>query len=60
MHKLILKNMGPIQECEMNIDDFTVLTGVQASGKSTIAKAIFFFRCDLPAKMDTKKLQKTK
>ena len=36
--------MGPIQECEMNIDDFTVLTGVQASGKSTIAKAIFFFR----------------
>lgn len=44
MHKLILKNMGPIQECEMNIDDFTVLTGVQASGKSTIAKAIFFFR----------------
>lgn len=44
MHKLILKNIGPIKECEMDIDDFTVLTGSQASGKSTIAKAIFFFR----------------
>lgn len=44
MHKLLLKNMGPIKECQMNIDDFTVLTGAQASGKSTIAKATFFFR----------------
>ena len=27
----------------MHVDDFTVLTGPQASGKSTIARAIYFF-----------------
>ena len=36
--------MGPIKECSINIDNFTVFTGPQASGKSTIAKAVFFFR----------------
>ena len=44
MHKLILKNMGPIKECSINIDNFTIFTGPQASGKSTIAKAVYFFR----------------
>lgn len=44
MHKLVLKNMGPIKECSINIDNFTIFTGPQASGKSTIAKAVFFFR----------------
>lgn len=28
----------------MNIDDFIVCTGPQASGKSTVAKSIFFFK----------------
>lgn len=44
MHKLILKNMGPIKDCSINIDNFTIFTGPQASGKSTIAKAVYFFR----------------
>lgn len=44
MRKLYLKNFGPIDSCEIMIDDFTVLTGPQAAGKSTIAKAIAFFR----------------
>ena len=33
-----------IKHCEMDIGEFTILTGVQASGKSTIAKAVFFCR----------------
>lgn len=44
MQKLILKNMGPIKECEINVDEFTVFTGAQATGKSTIAKSIYFFK----------------
>lgn len=44
MHRLLMNNVGPIKRCDINIDKFTVLTGAQASGKSTIAKSIFFFR----------------
>ena len=44
MHQLILKNVGPIKNCEVSITDFNVFTGAQASGKSTIAKSVFFFR----------------
>ena len=44
MRKLYLNNFGPINSCEIMIDDFTILTGPQAAGKSTIAKAIAFFR----------------
>ena len=44
MHHVKITHLGPIQSCEIDIDDFTVLTGPQASGKSTIAKTIYFFR----------------
>lgn len=44
MHHLIMRNIGPISKCDIDIDNFTVFTGTQASGKSTIAKSIFFFR----------------
>lgn len=44
MHRLVLKNTGPIKECSINVDNFTIFTGPQVSGKSTIAKAVFFFR----------------
>lgn len=43
-HELTLHHIGPIQECSLSIDNFTVLTGPQSSGKSTVAKAIYFFR----------------
>ena len=39
-----INNLGPIKHCRMDLEKFCVLTGPQASGKSTIAKAIFFFR----------------
>lgn len=44
MAKMEIHNLGPIKECTMEIDNFTVLTGVQASGKSTIAKSVYFCR----------------
>lgn len=44
MHRLSLRNLGPVDECEINCCPFMVMTGEQASGKSTIAKAIYYFR----------------
>lgn len=41
---LSIKNLGPIKDCELDLSKMMVLGGPQASGKSTIAKAIFFFR----------------
>ncbi len=44
MQKISISNLGPVKRCELEINDFTVFTGPQASGKSTIAKSIFFFK----------------
>ena len=44
MEKIIINKLGPIRHCELNINDFMIFTGPQASGKSTIAKSIFFFK----------------
>lgn len=44
MQKLIIHKLGPIEDCNLEISDMLVLTGEQASGKSTIAKSIFFFK----------------
>ncbi len=44
MHSLIINKLGPISHVELTEKSFMLLTGSQASGKSTIAKAIFFFR----------------
>ncbi len=42
MARIEIHDLGPITDCEMGIDNFTILTGAQASGKSTIAKSVFF------------------
>ena len=44
MSQLIINSLGPIETCELESSQFMTLTGFQASGKSTIAKAIYFFR----------------
>ena len=44
MGKLTINNLGPLKECIVEERKFSVLTGAQASGKSTVAKAFFFFR----------------
>lgn len=44
MHQLKVHKLGPIDHCELTCSQFMTFTGFQASGKSTIAKAIFYFR----------------
>ncbi|MDR1680152.1 MAG: ATP-binding protein [Prevotellaceae bacterium] len=44
MQKIEIKNFGPITELTLDIKDFMLFIGPQASGKSTIAKTIFFFK----------------
>lgn len=44
MEKIVINKLGPIKHCSLEINDFMVFTGPQASGKSTIAKSIFFFK----------------
>lgn len=40
---LKIQNLGPIKNCELDLNKMMVLAGPQAAGKSTIAKLIFFF-----------------
>lgn len=44
MEKIIIRNLGPISNCELSINDFVLFIGEQASGKSTICKCIYFFK----------------
>lgn len=44
MQKLIVDNFKQITHAEIEIKDFLLLIGPQASGKSTIAKLIYFFK----------------
>lgn len=56
MHKLIIHRLGPIEHCELECSRFMTLTGFQASGKSTVAKVIYYFRT---IKEDIMELAKT-
>lgn len=40
----MINKLGPIEHCELECSQFMTFTGFQASGKSTIAKAIYYFR----------------
>ncbi len=44
MQKIRISHLGPVKELEMDIKDFNLLIGEQTTGKSTVAKAIYFFR----------------
>jgi len=44
MHRIEIKNFGPIKKVEMDITKMCFLLGELASGKSTIAKLVYFFR----------------
>ena len=44
MQKLIIDNFKQITHAEIEVKDFLLLIGPQASGKSTIAKLIYFFK----------------
>lgn len=44
MQKIIINNFGPINHAEIELTKLVVLIGEQATGKSTIAKLIYFFK----------------
>lgn len=44
MEKLIVENFLSIERAELEIGRFTVIIGPQASGKSVLAKLVYFFR----------------
>ena len=44
LQTLELNNLGPIGQCRLEINRFTVFTGPQSNGKSTVAKAVYFFK----------------
>jgi len=44
MHRIEIKNFGPIKYFEAELKDLMFFIGPQASGKSTISKIIFFCR----------------
>ena len=44
MQKIIIDRFKQISHAEIELRDFLFLIGEQASGKSTIAKLIYFFK----------------
>ena len=44
MQRIEINNFGPIEHASVEVAPLTILIGQQASGKSTIAKLIFFFK----------------
>ncbi|MCL2016567.1 MAG: ATP-binding protein [Defluviitaleaceae bacterium] len=44
MQKIIINKLGPIDHAELECTKWIVFIGAQSTGKSTVAKAIFFFR----------------
>jgi AAA15 family ATPase/GTPase len=42
--RLAIHQFGPISNLEIDIDDILIFIGSQATGKSTVSKAIFFFK----------------
>jgi predicted ATP-dependent endonuclease of OLD family len=42
--RLIIHQFGPITDIDIEVKDILVFIGSQASGKSTVSKAIFFFK----------------
>lgn len=41
---LHIRKFGLIKSCDMEVTGLIILTGPQASGKSTLAKLIYFFK----------------
>ena len=42
--QLYIHQFGPISDVKIEVDDLLIFIGSQASGKSTVSKAIFFFK----------------
>lgn len=44
MHQLTIDFLGPIRHCQVTLSNLTILTGGQASGKSLVSRAVYFFK----------------
>jgi predicted ATPase len=44
MPRIKIQNFGPLKNVDLEIKDLLLFIGPQASGKSTIAKLIYFFK----------------
>lgn len=44
MQKIYIRNNGPVKYFEMEVEKFNLLIGEQATGKSTIAKSVYYFK----------------
>lgn len=44
MQKIDIRNNGPVKKFEMEVEKFNLLIGEQATGKSTIAKSVYYFK----------------
>ena len=44
MQKIVINNLGAVKEFKSEITKYTVIIGEQGTGKSTIAKSIYYFR----------------
>lgn len=44
MQRIIVKNFGPLKDIDLEIKDYMIFLGPQASGKSTLAKLIYGFK----------------
>lgn len=59
MSRIHIKNFGPIKEIEFNINEnYSVVIGEQATGKSTLAKCIYYFK-DVISEFDDILLRQT-
>ncbi|NOX48001.1 MAG: ATP-binding protein, partial [Chlorobi bacterium] len=44
MQRIIVDNFGPIKHAEIEVRQFTVVIGEQASGKTYLSKLVYFFQ----------------
>ena len=44
MPRIIVNNFGPIKEANVELSKFNIFIGEPASGKSTLAKLVYFFK----------------
>jgi len=44
MQKIIIDNFGPIKHAEIEVRQFTIVIGEQASGKTYLSKLVYFFQ----------------
>ncbi len=44
MQKICIRNNGPVKNFEMEVEKFNLLIREQVTGKSTIAKSVYFLK----------------